>query len=329
MALAHDLARHPAPNPPEICILMAVWNGADYLPHQLQSIALQSHGRWHLVASDDGSTDDTLSILRRFADFGHRVTCLPAPSQQDAGYAAATENFMSLIRRWPQVASPNSWMAFADQDDIWLPDKLDRAITALQNLPPGQPAMYCSRTWIADANGVADRLSNHRPLGPSFNNALVQNIAHGNTIVLNAAAATLAHKAAQTAPPQVSAHDWWLYLLMSGAGAHIISDAAPTLLYRQHGRNLVGANDTIPAKVKRVLRMLRGDFEAWNTMNIQAMTAARAYLTPANQRLLDQFTQMRRRPLLARLQAMHRLPVYRQTRGNHAMLWLATLLRRV
>ncbi len=314
---------------PEICILMAVWNGQPFLPQQLQSIALQSHDNWHLVASDDGSTDNTWSILQDFAAFGHRVTCLPAPHNSAAGYDSATENFMSLIRRWPCFAQPESWMAFADQDDVWLPDKLDRAAKALQQVPNGQPAMYCSRTWIADALAIADRPSHLRPRGPSFNNALVQNIAHGNTIVLNAAAARLAHAAAQEAPRQISAHDWWLYLLMSGAGATIISDDAPTLLYRQHGANLVGANDTLFAKAYRVLRMLQGDFGQWNAQNIRAMNASRHRLTPANQHLLDRFSKMRKSPFLKRLRQMQQLPVYRQTTGNHAMLWLATLLRRV
>ena len=127
-------------------------------------------------------------------------------------------------------------LAFSDQDDVWLPDKLTRGLAALG--AGGGPALYCSRQML-----VGETLE---PIGPSepfyrppgFAAALTQNIATGCTILLDPAAAALV---AGSIPPDGPLHDWWSYLLVTGAGGRIIADAEPTIMYRQHATNLVGA----------------------------------------------------------------------------------------
>ena len=246
----------------EVHILMGVFNGAAYLPAQLQSLSGQSHGNWVLTCSDDGSTDGTQDLVRAFVSNNPQRVCL-----QDGPRAGFSENFMGLIRSLGDAAG---LVAFADQDDLWLPEKLARAVALLNDVPVARPALYCSRVLNWDPAADRRRISRalHRP--PSFRNALIENVAQGNTIVLNAAAARLARDAARRTGAMF-AHDWWLYLLISGAGGEVIHDARPGLLYRQHGGNILGSGAGLRAQIRRKRQVLRGAFRARVGGNIAAM----------------------------------------------------------
>ena len=147
------------------------------------------------------------------------------------------------------------YVAFADQDDVWLPAKLERATIALSNAGQRRPALYCSSATITD-----ERL---KPLGtipawpcqPAFGNALVENIASGCTIVLNRPAIDLLTHG----PPLRHApyHDWWCYLVVSAFGS-VIYDSKPSLLYRQHRNNVIGAT---PSPVKRLFNKVARQFK--------------------------------------------------------------------
>jgi glycosyltransferase involved in cell wall biosynthesis len=309
-----------------IVILLAVHNGAAFLRAQLDSFTAQSYQNWQVFAGDDGSTDDSREILTRFAEQaltqGNHVEIVDGPC---AGTSAI--HFLSLLTRAPDAP----WMAFSDQDDVWLPDKLARAVAALEPLDPTRPTLYCSRTWVTDEDLGTPVLSRNytRPLG--FRNALLQNIAAGNTIVLNRAAADLARRAAPHAMcgTGVQGHDWWLYQLITGAGGQIIQDSTPTLYYRQHGRNLVGANHGFAAAVKRTMAVLNGVYLRWNAANIAALEPVCDLLTPENRSILRGFAALGKRPLLARIHAFRRLGLYRQTRFTQAAVWVALLLGRL
>ncbi len=308
--------------PPHVVILMAVWNGADNLPEQLESLSTQSHQNWQLLVSDDGSTDASCQKISEFAAQGHRITCLTGPE------LGAGENFMSLIRAMPDHAAENSWLAFCDQDDVWHPDRLARGIAALEVRDKACPALYCSRSWITRADLSGRRISALRSRPPGFHNALVQNIVSGNTILLNPAATRLVQAAARESGPVV-VHDWWVYLIITGAGGRVVHDDQPTLLYRQHTANQVGANDSGMAKMKRLVMLLRGDFRDWNTRNIAALRRSSARLTPENRALLEEFSQMRESHFHLRLWRLYRMGLYRQSYSSTLALWLAALLRRL
>jgi len=293
---------------------MAVYNGGAALAPQLASIAKQTCTDWHLHASDDGSTDNSLGVLAAFAET-HPATLHHGPGQ------GATANFLFLVDR-----APAGWLAFADQDDIWLPDKLARAHAALEAAQG--PALYCARTWVVDADLNNRRLSPARPRPPGFPNALVQNIAAGNTIVLNPAGAALL-RAHVAGAQDVVVHDWWAYQLISGAGGQIVHDDAPALLYRQHGANMIGANDSTGARLRRIGMLLSGVFSDWNRRNVTALQAARNALTPENAALLDAFAALPHLSLPQRFWRLKRLGLYRQGRAGTAALWLAALLGRL
>lgn len=314
-----------------ITVLMAVYNGAACLDEQINSIRAQTHPHWHLIISDDGSTDGSDAVLRA-QQSAARAEGFSIDIQQGPRQGAAA-NFMSLLRRLGDTAqdmqSANAeWIAFCDQDDVWLPDKLARAHGALATQDRDTPALYCSRTWVCTADLSKRRLSAPRPRAPGFSNALVQNIAAGNTILLNPAASALVLRAAGQVDAVV-VHDWWAYQLVTGAGGVVVHDDTPGLLYRQHAVNQIGANDTTWARVRRIGQLLRGDFRDWNRINITALRATQDALTDENRRLLDDFARLPDLALIRRLALLRRMRLYRQTTISTAALWLAAVLARL
>ncbi len=314
----------PSQQPAErahVVILMACHNGAEHLAAQLDSFLAQDHPDWSLIVSDDGSSDGTLHILQAFARAhpDRKVTLLPGPC------TGAGANFMSLFCRAPGLAPPGSFLALSDQDDVWLPHRLSRGIGALMPLA-GRPGAWCSRTLITAPDLTRPRPSLPRPRPLGFRNALVQNVMAGNTILLNPAAAGLAcHLATQTA--EVVVHDWWLYLILTGTGATVIHDDQPSLYYRQHDRNEIGANDSQMARLVRLKMLLAGRFRGWNRINLAALAPARPHLTAENAALLDLFGRLTTGGLSSRLAALWQARLYRQTRASTVVMWLAVVFR--
>ncbi len=301
-------------------IAMGVYNGARFLPAQLESLAAQSHGRWRLICSDDGSGDDSLSRVGAFADrVPQEVQIRRGPGR---GFAA---NYMAMIAAHEGGAA----LAFADQDDVWLPDKLARGVAALAAVDPEVPTLYCGRRFLWDEDSGTRRATPVAGRAPSFRNALIENIAPGNTILLNPAAARLARVAAARTG-DVFAHDWWLYLLISGSGGRVIFDAgAPGLLYRQHGGNLIGGGAGLRAQAGRKWQVLQGAFGERLRGNLAAMAAVEDLLTPENRRVLRAFAAARSAGLLPRLTGLARVAPYRQSRLGSFGFWGAVLLGRV
>ena len=306
---------------PDVAVLMAVYQGGTHLEAQLDSLAAQEHPQWHLIASDDGSSDGTAQKLAAFANAFPRTVLRQGPGQ------GGTANFMSLITGLGDEVTRGTWIAFSDQDDVWFPDRLSRGIAAL-GAHTG-PALYCSRTWITDEALETRRLSAARPRALGFRNALVQNVASGNTILLNAAAADLVRDAASESTQMPVVHDWWVYQLIAGAGGALVHDDTPTLLYRQHAVNEIGANDTARARLKRIGMLLAGEMGAWNDVNIAVLRKSAARLTPDNRALLEKFAAARAMPLPVRLRQMRKLGLYRQTRISTVALWVASVLGRL
>jgi len=304
-----------------ITLLMGVYNGAAMLAAQLQSFADQSDADWQLICSDDGSSDGSGALIADFAsDVAQEVRQITGPGQ---GFSA---NYMSMIAGLEPDCGP---VGFADQDDIWLGDKLARARAALAICDPARPALYCARRYIWHAHSDTRHPTPVPMRAPSFRNALIENIAPGNTVVLNAAAARLA-RAAAPRTGAVFAHDWWLYLLITGAGGQVIfDDGAPCLLYRQHGGNVIGGDTGIGAQATRKLKVLQGAFRDRLAGNLAAMMAVEDLLTPDNAQVAHAFAAARAASLPTRLSGLIRVGPYRQTGFGNIGFWGAALLGRV
>ena len=301
-----------------VVILLAVYNGQSHLQAQLDSIVAQSHTDWRVLASDDGSCDDSRAILHRFADAGHPLVLVDGPQQGPAA------NFLHLLRCAAALGLGRHPIAFCDQDDVWAQDRLRTGLSALSHQQADSPALFCSRSVITDAALVPKHLSPLWSHPPAFTNALIQNIAAGHTLLLNPAASGLVCAAAYEAG-RIVMHDWWIYQLVTGAGGMVLHDKAALVFYRQHGHNLIGANNTTRARLTRLGQLSRGDVRCWNDINIAALRRSAHRLHPANRIVLEGFCDLRRRSLPARLWALRRLGIHRQTRAGTVMMWFAAL----
>jgi hypothetical protein len=216
--------------------------------------------------------------------------------------------------------------AFSDQDDIWMPDHLSRAIGALMQIPTGIPAVHCGRTQLIAETGTPIGLSLLFSRKPSFRNAIMQSIAGGNTMVFNHAAHQLL-VAARGAEPV--AHDWWVYQLVTGAGGQVHYDPVPTVCYRQHETNQLCSNIGWSPRARRVRMLLSGRFARWTSQNLKALRTARALLTPDSREVLKQVAVMQEGSLAARIASYGRSGIYRQTLAGSLALALAVILKRV
>ena len=304
----------------QIAILLATYNGTPYLQEQLDSIKRQTHIDWTVLSSDDGSNDETMAMIDAFANTvgKSKVQQVQGPQQ---GFA---RNFLSM------VCHPNlkaDAYAYCDQDDIWLDDKLERAARFLASVPSDVPALYCSRTQYVDQDNYPLGLSLPYARPAVFANALVQNIASGNTMVFNDAARQLLVQAG----PQVDIdlHDWWTYMLVTGMEGKVLFDQTPSVRYRQHPNNLWGMNTSFKSQVMRIKKLFGGRFANWNERHIAALIPMQHRLTLDNQQIFTQFSQARKLSLVPRLVGLKQSGVYRQTIMNNVGFFLAAIVGKV
>lgn len=147
-------------------------------------------------------------------------------------------------------------------------------------------------------------------------------------MVLNRAALDLVQETARYAD-DVQAHDWWIYQIVAGAGGIIKYDQMPLVLYRQHGANQIGANDTFFGSALRIKQLMEGRFQGWITNNLNALEAANHWLTPHARKTLADFKVGRTGSLTIRIAAIWRIGLYRQTLRGQIALWLAALFNKL
>ena len=300
-------------------VLLSTYNGEGYLEEQLNSLLEQ--GLPHEIrvwVRDDGSSDGTLGILRRFeSEYAGKF-------HVDAGHnLGVVRSFFHLLEETPE----EGYFAFCDQDDIWNRDKLARAITKLETVPEDEPAMYCSRTELIDKAGR--HLGYWPPIPrrePAFENALIENIAVGCTIVLNGAAKRLISGALPD-PDRVIMHDWWAYLCVSAFG-QVIYDPQPSIRYRQHGSNAVGGTNRFIRKWRMKYANFRRNRRKFK-LRAQAAEFDRLFgakLPAGYRRVLNDFLEPRA-SLASRIRYAFSTKLYRQTPLDNLLFRILYVLK--
>ncbi len=303
-----------------VLIGLALYQGAEHIGAQLDSIARQTHMDWRLVVSDDGSDDAGPLIVRDFAAAwpDGQVTLVAGPGK------GAAQNFLSLLDH----ARDGEVMAFADQDDVWHNDKIARGLAALDANPGA--GVYCARTTICDSALNPLTVSRHFEGPFDFRNALIQAVTAGNTLVLRPETVALARRAAPAAAQAgIESHDWWIYQIATGADLGIIRDQAEVLLYRQHSDNLKGRNDTFGAMRARVGQLFAGEYGNWLHANVAALLGAEGELTPDNRIILHRFNAALQMPGPRMALALRRLGIRRQTAAGTVAFYAAALAGRL
>ena len=228
-----------------VYILLGTFNGASFLRQQIESIQGQSISNWRLLIRDDGSSDGTLDILERFAISDQRICIL----RSDHRRLGVTANYGELMRAALECGA--NITCFSDQDDVWLPSKLVTQIKVLADFE----AKYHRDTPIliySDLEVVGERLQTihhsfmkYRKISHEIQRPLqvllVQNFVNGCGVMINRSLLELA----VPVPSNVLMHDWWVSLCAAACGV-IGFQPNPTVLYRQHAANVVGAKGWWP-----------------------------------------------------------------------------------
>ena len=208
-----------------VVVLMSTYQGEKFVAEQIESILNQLPRDGRLIVRDDGSLDRTVNIIQSFADPRIEITC-----GSNVGFA---RSFFSLMAAAPTDAE---MIMLSDQDDVWLPQKIERAWQHLKDTD-GVPTLYCARQQLVNETLHPIALSKRCLRPPSFQNALTENIVTGCTAAFNRDALHLALQI--KIPERVYFHDWWLYLVVAAFGKVIVDEEA-TILYRQHSGNTIG-----------------------------------------------------------------------------------------
>jgi len=305
---------------PSIAILMCTYNGDKYLSEQLNSIQNQDYKNWILYVNDDGSKDNTLDILKSYQKkWGTKKLIIRRGPQK--GFC---QNFLNIINDSKIKAD---FYFLSDQDDLWMPHKISHTLKKLSKLNPLKSNLYCARTTYVSSNakkilGQSDLF----PKPPSFKNAIVQCIAGGNTMAFN----NQLKNFLQWHPKvDVVSHDWWLYIMNELTGGQTFNDSEPTILYRQHNQSLIGANTGFIAKFKRLKMILNGTYRLYNSKHLKALNKFYFMGIRSNVELIEQFSNLRDKPLRSRYKMIRNLGVYRQTLSGQMALYLAAILHKL
>lgn len=219
---------------PEVAILMSTYNGSTYLSELLDSLLQQDYSRFRIVIRDDGSTDDTLSILADYAERDHRI-CVETGKN-----IGCTASFMSLL-----LSSKADITMFCDQDDIWLPQKVSTAVDALTKTGLEKPILFHTDLTVVDRqlNLISDSFMAQEgirlPECYSLQILAVQNCVVGCTLAMTSAFVELVARD-EYALTSAAMHDWWIALLATCKG-QILYSSHSDILYRQHELNVSGA----------------------------------------------------------------------------------------
>jgi glycosyltransferase involved in cell wall biosynthesis len=219
-----------------IDIVMSTYNGEKYIREQIESILNQSYTNWRLLIRDDGSSDRTLEIIEEYAKKLNGKVYFINDSDKHLG---AAMSFFKLLNY-----STADYIMFCDQDDVWLPNKIEitlKKMRDLEKLYPDKPILVHSNLKVADVglNTINESFWKYQKLNPNFkrlNNLLIQNNVTGCTVMMNKKLKDLL----KSVPDNAIMHDWWFALVTSAFGVIDYIDK-PLILYRQHGANDTGA----------------------------------------------------------------------------------------
>lgn len=210
-------------NKPKVAILLSTYNGEKYLEEQLDSLLKQTYSPIEIYIRDDGSKDQTITILEKYQKQNANIYL---EKGENIGFI---QSFFHLLE-WANKAD---YYAYCDQDDVWLENKIERAVNSLNQLDSTKPCLYFSNSDYYDLNmNFIDHAEKNKVY--HFRNALVECVTQGMTMVINQKTRNLIQKN----PPQYCTfHDWWTYMICSGFG-EIVYDSESLVKYRRHGKSV-------------------------------------------------------------------------------------------
>ena len=301
---------------PKVNVLLSTYNGAAYLPAQLDSIFAQQDANLLIHVRDDGSSDNTVEMLQQY-DMQHENLVVRAEAN-----LGVIKSFFDLLQ---QADDTCKYFAFCDQDDVWVNTKMANAVELLEQESDDVPLLYFCRLEYVDQQ------LNHIGYGPvprrlGFGNALVQNLATGCTVVINRKARDMI---LSQLPRRAMMHDWWAYLVASAYGK-VVYDNRIGIKYRQHGGNEVGGTPIFSESMKRRFKRFVNHGKHVFMVSEQAIEFVRCFgdSLPAKQRNMAARFLASKKNFFARLRYAFSMDVWRNTVIDHFILRIMILIDR-
>lgn len=302
-----------------IAILLATYNGENYIKEQIESILAQTLKDWKLYIHDDGSKDKTMEVVELYAkQYPDQIVVVDG-----APTGGAKSNFFYLFH---QVEAP--FYMCCDQDDVWLPEKIEITKREMDNLirdDEDKPALVFTELCVVDGKleVIAENMRDYQGLdckNVRLNRALIQNVVTGCTMMVNRRLRDEMVKI--TAYEDVLMHDWWATLVAVRFGKVAFVET-PTILYRQHGNNGVGASNA-NSLVYQMKRMLQGEEIKQSLVNTRKQAKVFADLYEENaDSLVRKYADLGNLSKLKRLQFYKKYDVKKSTRAKNIglMIW--------
>lgn len=224
---------------------MATYNGEKYIHQQIESIINQTFTDWNLYIHDDSSTDKTVEIVKQFSD--KRIHLI----EDNIHFGNSSLNFLHLIKNYAKA----DYFAFSDQDDFWLPNKIEKTLSLIkqiENVDKSIPICVGTDLKVVDSelNTINESFYNLSKMlsDADFNSLLIENDFTGCTMCMNKSVIPYLKEISESDYSKIIQHDW-LIALICAADGKIAQLAEPTMLYRQHQNNVVGANGFSAGKI--------------------------------------------------------------------------------
>ncbi|WGQ12739.1 glycosyltransferase family 2 protein [Sphingobacterium faecium] len=278
----------------KVAVILTTFNGSKYIKQQIESIISQSYSNWELFIRDDGSTDETVEIIKLYASADRRIHIL----QDDKGNLRSAQNFNALMVKYKDVAD---YFMFCDQDDIWLQKKIEQSLLKMMEIENNNSAIVYGPQILIDSDGnILNHLANNFYYGIDLKILLATNFIYGCTIIINR---KLLLKCLDI-PGSAENHDYWVVLVaaISKSSCGVLKE--PLMLYRQHDNNVSGSykDSSIKNRLKRLvsnneIKMLGKR----RKMFIDLLTRTESYISFSDYDLIQQYVNLMEKDRISRL----------------------------
>lgn len=308
----------------QVAVLMSTYNGARYLRDQIESILTQTYPNLVLYIRDDGSTDETRAIITEYAATNDKVVAVDM--EGPVHNLGVKRSFQRLL-----AVSPAKYSMFADQDDVWLHDKVLATLLKMQAIEGNQPATVHTNLTVVNENlqVLKEKMFGDSPLD-DFTQLMFTNTATGCTMMVNTKLRELLLQ--HDFSDEIFMHDWWTALAGSYFGK-IAYLETPTMLYRQHQGNQIG-EDAGRFRVLRRLHKLDNEIDRTKKVFLQLHAFDETFYENSNVELKKRYNYFvpyarlrQSTSFWKKLQVLCRYPIRKKTLGGKLLLAYLLLFR--
>lgn len=303
----------------KVTILMSTYNGERFLAEQIESIRQQTYTDWQLLIRDDGSKDRTREIIQDFCQKDNRIHFVNPDSVENLG---VIKSFFHLLKH-----QMSDVYFFSDQDDVWLPEKVEMQLEEAIKYDDNQPLLVYTDLKVVDQELNVVHESMIRTQSDHANTELLQEITEntvtGGVSMINQALADLWTGQEEY---DLLMHDWYLALLAAAFG-HLVYIDRPSELYRQHSNNVLGAR-TLRKRMQNWIRPHILFAKYWNLIQAsqkQAKNLLGLSLSPANKEIIENFVTIMEVPLTERYKRLRKYG-FRKNRTFHTFVFTTLIL---